>query len=134
MELVIDANILMSALIATEGKNYDLIFNDRIRLFSLDKLLYELEKHKAEILDKSGLSKYEFDIFLSFISSQIEFVSYSELEKFIPEAEKISPDPNDIEYFALALKMKCAIWSNDKKLKSQDKVKIYSTNDLLKNM
>ena len=134
MELVIDANILMSALIATEGKNYDLIFNDRVRLFSLDKLLYELEKHKAEILDKSGLSKYEFDIFLSFISSQIEFVSYSELEKFIPEAEKISPDPNDIEYFALALKMKCAIWSNDKKLKSQDKVKIYSTNDLLKNM
>jgi len=132
MELVIDANILMSALIATEGKTYDLIFNDRIRLFSVDKLLEELEKYKSEILEKSGLSGYDFDIFVSLISSEIEFVSYSEINKFIPESEKISPDSNDTEYFALALKLRCAIWSNDKKLKNQDKVIVYSTNDLLK--
>ena len=35
-------------------------------------------------------------------------------------------------YFALALKLNCGIWSNDKKLKNQDKVKVYSTEDLLK--
>lgn len=56
MELVIDANILMSALINTEGKTYHLIFNDKIKLFSIDKLLNELEKHKQEILVKSKLS------------------------------------------------------------------------------
>ncbi|MEK6928390.1 MAG: hypothetical protein AABW65_00335 [Nanoarchaeota archaeon] len=33
--------------------------------------------------------------------------------------------------FALALKLDCAIWSNDKKLNEQDKVKIYSTEDLI---
>jgi len=134
MELIIDANILMSALISTEGKTYDLIFNDRIQLFSVDKLFNELEKHKTEILAKSKLSKYDFDLFLSLISSRIEFIPYSELEKFIPEAEKISPDLNDTEYFALALKLNCAIWTNDKKLKTQNKIKIYSTEDLLKNL
>ncbi len=131
MELVIDANILMSALIATEGKTYDLIFNERIKLISVDKLLRELDKHKQEILKKSGLSEYDFNVFVSLVSSQIEFVPYHELNKFVPEAEKISPDPNDVEYFALALKLNCAIWSNDKKLKEQDKVKVYSTNELL---
>jgi len=47
MELVIDANILMSALIKTEGFTFDLIFNDRIKLYSIDKLLVEIEKHKS---------------------------------------------------------------------------------------
>ena len=132
MELVIDANILMSALIATEGKTYDLIFNESIKLVSVDKLMRELGKHKSEILEKSGLSEYDFDIFVSLIYSEIELIPYSEIKKFISEAEKISPDPNDTEYFALALKLNCSIWSNDKKLKNQDKVKVYSTQDLVK--
>lgn len=132
MELVIDANILMSALIATEGKTYDLIFNEKVKLFSVDKLLGELKKYKAEILKKSGLSEYDFELFLSLISAEIEFVPYSESEKFSPDAKKIAPDQNDTEYFALALKLNCAIWSNDKRLKQQDKIKVYSTEDLVK--
>lgn len=55
-----------------------------------------------------------------------------EIEPFIEEAEKISPDERDVLYFALALKLKCGIWSNDKKLKKQSKIKIYSTEELLK--
>ena len=46
------------------------------------------------------------------------------------EAEEISPDEKDILYFALALKLKCGIWSNDKRLKQQDQVRIYSTAEL----
>jgi len=43
-----------------------------------------------------------------------------------------TPDPDDMAYFALALKLNCAIWSNDKKLKEQDKVKVYNTHELSK--
>ena len=132
MDLVIDANIIISALIATEGKTYDLILNDGIKLASPDKLAEELEKHKLEILEKSGLSGYDLNLFLSIISARINFVPYSEINKFVLEAENISPDQNDTEYFAVALKLRCAIWSNDKKLKTQDKVKVYSTDELVK--
>ena len=132
MELIIDANVLMSALVATTGKTYDLIFNERINLFSPEFLLEEFEKHKDEILDKSGLNESDFKLFLSLISSKIEFVSKSEFEKFIPKAKKITPYPDDTEYFALALKLRMPIWSNDKRLKQQDKIKVYSTTDLLK--
>ena len=132
MELVIDANILMSALIAAEGKTYDLIFNDRIRLFAPDFLMEECEKYTSEILRKSGLSQSDFQLFLSLISSRIEFILKNEFEQFIPKAEKITPDPDDTEYIALALKLKCSLWSNDKRLKEQDKVKVYSTSELMK--
>ncbi|MGC9200887.1 MAG: PIN domain-containing protein [Candidatus Aenigmatarchaeota archaeon] len=43
----------------------------------------------------------------------------------------MSPDVNDIQYFSLALKMNVPIWSNDKKLKQQSKVKVFSTKDLI---
>ena len=132
MELVVDANVLMSALIATEGITYDLMFNDRIKLFSVEFLLEEIEKHKEEILTKSGLSENELELFLSLISSRIEFILYSEFEELVPEAEKITPDINDAEYFALALKLKCGIWSNDKTLKNQDKVEVYSTEEIIR--
>jgi len=132
MDIVIDANILMSVLIATQGKTYDLIFSERIKLFSPDKLLREVKKYELEILEKSGLTEHDFELFLSIISSKVEFIPYLEIERFSNDATNISPDINDKEYFALALKLNCAIWSNDKKLKQQDKVKVYSTEELVK--
>jgi predicted nucleic acid-binding protein len=54
-----------------------------------------------------------------------------ELSEFVQEAENITPDPDDMVYFALALRMKCPIWSNDKKLKEQEKVKVYNTHELV---
>ena len=64
-------------------------------------------------------------------NTQIKFIPFLEFEAFISKAEKICPDPKDIEYFALALKLDYAIWTNDKELKKQDFVKIISTSELL---
>jgi predicted nucleic acid-binding protein len=131
MDLVIDANVLISSLISTQGKNFDLIFNDEIELYAPEFLLDEFEKYKKEILSKSKLLEEDFRLFLSLISSRISFIPYLEFKKFVLNAKKITPDPKDMEYFALALKLNCGIWSNDKKLKKQNKVKVYSTKDLL---
>ena len=46
------------------------------------------------------------------------------------EAKRLSPDDKDVMYFALALKLRCAIWSNDKELKKQKEVTIYNTQEL----
>ncbi len=52
MDLIIDANILMSALISNYGKNFDLIFNERLSLFAPEFLFEEIKKHKGEIIEK----------------------------------------------------------------------------------
>lgn len=132
MELIIDANILISALVTTKAFTYDLIFNDKIKLFAPEYLLEEFEEHKDEIIGKSDLSEEELQLFLSLISIRIDFIPNNEFKEFIKQAEEITPDKDDTEYFALALKLNCSIWSNDKRLKEQDKIKIHSTEELLK--
>jgi len=126
MELIIDANILMSALVLTNGFTYDLIFREDLKLFAPEYLLEEFEEHKDEIVEKSGLTEEELDLFLSLISARINFIEKQEFEGFIKKAEEVTPDLDDTEYIALALKQNCPIWSNDKKLKGQENVKIYS--------
>src|SRR3989344_2896932 len=132
MELVIDANIFFSALISSGGKTQELLFSEELILFAPEFLGEELRKHEPEISKKSGLSKNDFELAVSLISSRVYFVPFSEFKQFLTKAKKISPDPNDVEYFAVALKHACALWSNDKELKKQDEVKVVSTTELLK--
>ena len=131
MELVVDANVIISAMIASAGKTCELLFSDKLRLFAPELLLEELKRYKGEISQKSGLSEIEVDTLSTLIYSIIDFIPFSEFEDFISEASKICPDPKDIEYFALALKLKYPIWSNDKKIK-QEFLKVLSTSELLK--
>jgi len=131
MDLIIDANILISAIIATKGKTCELLFSEKLNLFAPELLLKEFYEHKEEILRKSQLSEEELESALSIIFSRIKFVSFTEFESFISKAENICPDPKDTEYFALALKFDYAIWSNDKELKKQDFIKVISTPELL---
>lgn len=73
----------------------------------------------------------EVELDLALISSRIKFIPFSEFEKFLPQAKEICPDPSDLEYLALALRFNCSLWSDDKLLKEQDSVKVFSTSDLL---
>ena len=132
MNVVIDANILMSALISIKGKTFDLIFNDKITLFTPDFLFEEIKKHETLILKKSGLSKSDFAVILSLVSSRIETISKEEFSQHILKAQEVSPDNNDKQYFALALHLQCFIWTNDKELKKQEIVRIVNTQELIK--
>lgn len=132
MRVVIDANILMSALISTNGFTFNLILNEEIELIAPEFLFQEIEKYKQEILEKSKLTSQELDLFLSLLYSEITFISKEDFMQNIELANKLCPDENDTEYFALALNFNCPIWSNDKKLNQQNKVQIHSTQELAK--
>ncbi|MFA5049671.1 MAG: PIN domain-containing protein [Candidatus Micrarchaeia archaeon] len=51
--------------------------------------------------------------------------------KYKSESLEVSPDPSDWIFFAVAFYKKCALWSNDKKLKNQSKIKVFDTSDLI---
>ena len=130
MDLVIDANILFSILIKYEN-NEDLLFQEDLHIFAPEFLFEEFEKYKSLILEKTEREEKDFDKFLGILKKKIKIIPNEEIELFIEEAKSICPDEKDIDYFALALKLKCGIWSNDKELKEQNKIKVYSTNDLI---
>jgi len=130
MELVIDANRLFAALIKTSITS-DLIVDNSLTLYSVEFIFSEFEKYKNLIKEKTERSEEEFDTFMEVVERRIKLIPLEEIKPFMQEAEKICPDPKDVQYFALALKLKCGLWSDDKMLKNQDKVKIYSTGDVL---
>lgn len=76
-------------------------------------------------------TNWEFNVIKNIFKRLIILIPPNEIKPYLPKAEKISPDPKDTIYFALALKMNCAIWSNDKKLKEQGHVRILSTAELI---
>ncbi len=131
MGLVVDANILFSALIK-DSFAYNILFSDAFHLFTPEYIFTELEKHKKKILAKTEHTEEEFLRILETLKQRIIIVPLEELIPYVKEAEELTPDPDDMAYFALALKLNCAIWSNDKKLKEQNKIKVYHTHELSK--
>ena len=132
MDLIVDANEIFAALIK-ESKAYELIFDERLHLFTTEFFFAEFKEHSEEIREKTEKTEEELNHLLDVLKKKIMLVHMEELLPYVGEAEKISPDPDDVAYIALALKLKCAIWSQDRKLKEkQSKVKVYSTKDLVK--
>ena len=131
MDLVIDANVLFSALIK-ESFSYNLLFGGKFHLFTPEYIFTELEKHKEELMNKTERTAEEFFRLVETLKRRIIIVPLEELVPYIEEAEKLTPDPDDMAYFALALKLNCSIWSNDKKFKEQNKIEVYNTYELNK--
>ena len=131
MELVIDANILFASLIKN-GKTSELLSREDFELFTPEFILAEFSKYKEFLLKKTNRNEKDFQKYLNFLGRQIKIFPLSEIKPYIKEAIKISPDPKDVPYLALALLLNISIWSNDKRLKEQTIIKVFSTDDLIK--
>ena len=93
--------------------------------------LEEFNKHKEEILFNSRIGSSEFSELIKLLSTFVEFIETPEYMEFIDEAKSLFPEHlKDVDFFALALKLNCPLWSNEKLHKEQSKVKIYNTDEL----
>lgn len=134
LELVIDANILFSALLA-KSVTRNLIFNSLIKLYSPEYLLSELNEHlqnDEELKEKLKQTKEETELVVHALLHNIEIIPILEYAPLINKALEISPDEYDAPYFALALYLKLPLWSNEKRLKKQDSIQVFNTQEVLK--
>jgi len=129
VELIVDANIIFAALIR-DSITVKLLFVDDLHLYTPEFLLDEVRKYQKYLSNKTHRTKEEFESIYNVIKKRIVFIPMNYITPFIKKADKISPDPDDLVYFAAALKMNISIWSNDKRLTKQNKVKIYATHEL----
>lgn len=103
MKLIVDANIVFSALLNTNGKIGDILIKSKTRFqfIAPDFLRVEIKKHYKKISKISGLTLDEI--------RESEFQIYHNIQ-FISE-EQI-PD----KHWQSAINLKCKIWSGDKEL------------------
>lgn len=129
MDLVIDANILFSALIKN-SMTATLLCKEDLHLSCPEFVLDELEKHRELILKKTSRTVEEFISIINAFEELITLFPCEAYAQFLEEARELCPDPDDVMYFALALYLRCGIWSNDKALKNQNKITIYTTEEV----
>jgi len=130
--LVVDANVIVSALLK-DGAARKALLNDKApHLFAPEFIKQEILKYAGEYSKKLKASEPEIMKIVGelFDACKIEIVPRSDYSEFIQEAMQICPDKKDAPYFALALKLNCPVWSQDKALKKQSKVQVYSIHEL----
>jgi len=130
MKLIVDTNILFSYFWKYSITRRVLMSQD-MELFAPEFALEEINKYKKDIMNKNNLNDEEFEHIRFNLAIAIQFIQIDEYTKTLKTALKISPDKNDIDFFALAIKLKLPIWSNDAKLKKQNKIGIIPTAELI---
>tara|TARA_Y100000031_G_C8030098_1_gene296705 strand:+ start:157 stop:567 length:411 start_codon:yes stop_codon:yes gene_type:complete len=130
MQLVVDMNILFS-FFKKHSFTRKLLTNHHLTLYAPKYAFEEFQEHLDEIKSKSNINLSVYDLYKTILSWFVEFIPVSEYKEFADKASKISPDPEDTQYFALALKYGCPIWSNDRRMKNQTEVKIYTTREIV---
>ncbi len=130
MELIVDTNVLISAIVKPSNSRI-LLCHPRIILFAPEHLLWEIERNKELILNKAEISESRFKELLASLLANISIVKADEFKSFLKNALKIAQHPEDSPFLALALAYNIPVWSNDKGLKQQSQIKIFSTKELI---
>ena len=132
MRLVVDANVIISALIA-DSKTRELIVTLDPNLLTPQFVHDEIENYEDLIAEKSGMKPRRVQQFVDLLFQYIEVVPADEFSSWIEGADEAigETDPDDVLYVACALANDARIWSDDSDFKEQDIVEAYSTSDVM---
>lgn len=135
MRLVVDANILISALIA-DSKTRELIIDLDHEFYSPDFLKTEIRKHKNELLEKSGLKESDFRSLMILLLERINVVPIEEYEEKLARSKEVMRkiDLKDAPFLACALAKNAKIWSDDGHFQKQNLVPALETHELVRRM
>ena len=133
MKLVLDTNVIISALVKKGIIREFILKNILFEFITPAYTLGEINKHKSEICNKGDITEQEFYQLLDLLFRYIMIINPSIYSANISEAAGIigNIDKEDIPFIAVALTFNCPVWTDDKHFKMQDRVKILTTKDIL---
>ncbi|MEQ8905363.1 PIN domain-containing protein [Ekhidna sp.] len=122
MKIVVDTNIVFSALLNSKSTISDLILNssESFSFYSPSTILAELKEHEAKLLKISGLSERELEELKIYLFKHIHLISLETLsnESWSNALNLVEDvDPADTPFVALAIELNSKLWTGDKKLK-----------------
>jgi len=132
MKIVLDSNILISALMFDSAKRA-IIALSGFEFYYPEESLAELEKYKLEIISRIGINETDYKALRDKILSKVKLIDRDELNPFIHEASDIMDkiDPKDTIFIACALACGGFIWSDDKHFSKQNRIKILKQKDII---
>jgi|SRR3989344_8530180 len=130
MKFAVDTNILMTFFWENSFTKGVLVDKD-FEFFAPEYALEEINRNKSEILRKTRISTDKFKELKKDLAICVEFIPLEEYSEFLEKAKNIL-NKEDIDFIALALKLNLPLWSNDKGMKKQSLVKVYTTSKFLR--
>ncbi len=123
MKIVVDTNIVFSALLTPNGKISDLLLNSdsKFDFYSPHSIIEELEKHRAKLCSISGLQPIELEFLNRILFNKIEIIDLGIIgdENWNKAIDLVKPiDEFDAPFVALSLELTASLWTGYKKLKN----------------
>lgn len=122
MKIVVDTNIIFSALLNTNGKISDLLLNSEPNLtfYAPNFIVEELERHHQKLLNLSKINESDLLFLRTQVLAKVSLVdliilSEKTWEKALDLVHGI--DEFDAPFVALSLHLNTYLWTGDKKLK-----------------
>lgn len=135
IRLVIDTNILLSALLKDKTFTAKLLKSEFFDIYYPEDGLKEIEYYKKYIYSKRKkiLQRQSFEYALKFLLESVHVIPselYANRMNYAHEVMK-GIDDKDTPFLALALQLNCAVWSNDKHFKQQGVADSYTTSEVV---
>lgn len=138
MRIVADSNILF-AFFWKDSAFTKLCQKNELKLISPEYALEEINNYKEEIMKKAKISEVEFENRKIELVKKVDFLPLkdyvSEFNNVKKLAEMCKEEYDeilkDIDFLALAMKLDIPLWTHDKLLKKQEKIKIITTKDVI---
>lgn len=121
MRIIVDANIVFSAILNTNGKIADILINSgsKHHFIAPDFLRKEIRKHHSKLAKLSKLSLRQIEDIEFLVCNDVQFISEEQIKEssWISADKLVSDvDANDTPYIAYAKHFRCKLWTGDKKL------------------
>ena len=118
--VVIDTNLLFSALIPKASKIREILFESNLKFYSPNILISEIYKHKDKLIKHSKLTESEFYLYFNGIIELIkfiptDFIGLESRQKAYDLCHDV--DIKDTPFLALSIELAIPLWTGDKKLK-----------------
>lgn len=129
---MLDTNVILKALIR-DSVVRGILLGSSHEFFIPEYAIEETRKHLDVVAKKSGLSESEIDSVIDTLLTNIKVIPADQVRSKWKEAEEAigRVDSDDVPFVAASMSVSCdGIWSDDKHLKLQNKVKVWTTRDV----
>jgi len=134
MILIIDTNIIFAGLLR-DSTTRALLIGSPIELFAPETAIKEIRKNENQIIERSGLSKEEFEILFNLITDSITVVEKERYAHNPKQAKDLISDPGDAPFLALALSMpNDGIWTENVKHFQNANIRIWTTKEIIQQL
>lgn len=140
MQCVVDTNILFTFFWKESFLNL-VLKKQHITCYAPEYALEEIKKYASDIQKRAHLSKEEWETLLQSLAEQVLFIplgNYTSSFSVVVGASQHSSSEQereaflkDADFLALAVELKCFLWSHDKLLKKQPLITVLNTRELI---